>query len=155
VIFLEHFSKVLVQKVIDSELASQRVSQIGHIRYSYLVVPYKTYDVLLRIEFEPKTRSVTKKSQIWQRVITHCVFDENETLVIFLLYRIKLDRPYIDIIIILVKDPQCIKVSNPASVCAKSCESILRLQKVVLDLNELFWANLVTLNMILLRNMCI
>ena len=34
VIFLENFSKVLVQKVIDSELASQRVSQIGHIRNS-------------------------------------------------------------------------------------------------------------------------
>ena len=34
VIFFEHFSKVLVQKVIDSELASQRVSQIGHIRNS-------------------------------------------------------------------------------------------------------------------------
>jgi hypothetical protein len=154
-IFLEHFGKILVQKVIDSEFASQRVSQIGHIRNSYLMVPYKTYNVLLGIEFEPKTRSVTKKSQIWQRVITHCVFNENKTLVVFLLYRIKLDWPYIDIIIILVKDSQCIKVSYPPTVCAKSCKSILWLQKVILDLNELFWAKLVLLHMILLRNMCL
>ena len=34
VIFLKHFCKVLVQKVIYSELASQRVSQIGYIRNS-------------------------------------------------------------------------------------------------------------------------
>jgi hypothetical protein len=57
------------------------------------MVSHKTNDVLLRIKFQSKARSISEVAKIGQGVITDSILYQNKTLVVLLLYDIKLMLP--------------------------------------------------------------
>jgi len=58
-IFFEDLCEVLIEEVVNSKFASQRVCQICYICYSELMVSNETYYILLRIKLESKAGSIS------------------------------------------------------------------------------------------------
>ena len=137
-IFFEDLCEVLIEEVVNSKFASQRVCQICYICYSELMVSNETYYILLRIKLESKAGCISQQTQIWQCIITQSIFNQNKTLVIFLLNQIKLVWADLHVITILVQELKIYKISYPVMIISSQrSQSVFRLKKVILNLQQL------------------